>query len=534
MRTYTCLIVDDEDLMVQRLELFFQELSMTDTRFRLIGKAYSGRKGVEEALKLKPDIILSDIVMPQMDGISMIEQLKEQLPHTQYILLTAYSSFEYAQRAIRANIMEYIVKVPLKEEDVKRALHKAAGILDEIKQKDEKLHSLHKSVLENKHRVQKQFFNELIRGEIPSHRAAEMAERMEIYFFQSYYCCFIVEMNHYDSFRNEYSAVDQSILRYAITNVVEETVMNFGASLASDLYDNRFIGFLSWERSRSDMDMENACQTVGRQIVNHVHQYLNQSVSVAFGGANRGLESIRKAYMEAVGVCEDFYYHDEHTVKTSLHRFHYNNGFRTDFQRELRDFLAWLNREVSREEIDQRFKLLHRSAYENKIHHSFMADLLRDFYRDVTAKFKARSGVTQNAGEFPVKFLTFWEQLGFIRDFIYETLQDGSHAYRTEIIRAKRFIEQNLNQRLSLQAIAEHVNLAPSYFSSLFKKTMNEGVVDYINRRKIELSLELLKVRDYSLLELCDEVGIVNEGYFCKLFKQFTGITPKQYRKKLN
>jgi two-component system response regulator YesN len=98
---------------------------------------------------------------------------------------------------------------------------------------------------------------------------------------------------------------------------------------------------------------------------------------------------------------------------------------------------------------------------------------------------------------------------------------------------AMHFIEKNLKQRLTLEAIAEEVNLAPSYFSSLFKKTMNEGVISYINRKKIHLALELLNVRDYSLLELCEEVGIVNEGYFCKLFKEYTGDTPKQYRIKM-
>ncbi|MGO4274774.1 response regulator, partial [Paenibacillus sp. TAF58] len=264
MRDYTCFIVDDEDLIIQRLELYFSELSHKERRFHLVGKANNGQKGIEEILKLKPDIVISDIVMPRMDGIAMIEQLKLELPQTQFILLTAYSTFEYAQRAIHANVMEYIVKVPLNEADLDRALDKAAGIWDEVRKKEEEFQSLNVSVLENKYRVRKQFFNELIRGEIPTHRASNVAHRMESQFFQANYCCFIVEMNLYESFRNEYSAVDQNILKYAITNVIEETVMNCGKGIATDLSDNRFIGFLSWEHNRSDMDTEFACQELGR------------------------------------------------------------------------------------------------------------------------------------------------------------------------------------------------------------------------------------------------------------------------------
>jgi two-component system, response regulator YesN len=534
MRTYTCLIVDDEDLIVQRLELIFRELAHKDGRFSLIGKAYSGIKGVEEALRLKPDIILSDIVMPQMDGITMIEELKPKLPNTQYILLTAYSSFEYAQRAIRANIMEYIVKVPLREADLVRALDKAAGTLEEIRKKEDEFQSLNVTVQENKYRVRKQFFNELVRGEIPSHRALISGNRLQFHFFESYYCCFIVEMNHYESFRNEYSAVDQSILKYAFTNVIEETLVGYGAGAASELHEHRFIGFFAWDKNRSEMDVELTCQTLGRQIVKHLHQYLNQEVSVGFSGPHKGWESLKQGYTEAASVSEDFYYQEVKTVTTPAHRIRYLNGHKAVFQQRLTEFLAWMHREASREELEDQMAALERCVRDAKIHKSIMVPMLRDLYRDIAVKLRSWGVMVPDAEEFPIHFMAFREQLRFISSFVFENLQEGKLAHRTEITRAKQFIEQNLKQRLTLQAIAEHVNLAPTYFSSLFKKTMKEGVVDYINRRKIELSLELLQVQDYSILELCEEAGIVNEGYFCKLFKQYTGITPKQYRKKIH
>lgn len=393
--------------------------------------------------------------------------------------------------------------------------------------------SLNISVLENKYRVRKQFFNELIRGEIPSHRASDFANRMQFHFFQANYCCFIVEMNMYESFRNEYSASDQNILKYAITNVIEETLVNGGRGVAADLSDNRFIGFLSWENNRSDMDTEYACHSLGSQIVSHLHQYLNQRVSVAFGGPHRGWESIKQAYTEAQNVSDDFYYHTEKVVKTPMHRFHYHNDREEEFQQKLAEFLAGVKRKVSKEELEKAFADLNQFVTDHKIHKSIMAPMLRDLYRDITVKFKSGNKLTTEVAEFPIEFMTFREQLAYIGDFTFEYVHAGQLLHRVEIMSAIRFIENNLKQRLTLEAIAEEVNLAPSYFSSLFKKTMNEGVISYINRKKIQLALELLNVQDYSLLELCEEVGIVNEGYFCKLFKEYTGDTPKQYRIKM-
>lgn len=532
-KEYTCFIVDDEDLIIQRLELFFNELSHRDRRFVLVGKANNGLNGIEEIIKLKPDIVISDIVMPRMDGISMIEQLKAELPHTQYILLTAYSSFEYAQRAIQANVLEYIVKVPLREADLNRALDKAAGILNEFEKKEAEFHSLNVSVLENKYRVRKQFFNELIRGEIPSHRASDFANRMQFHFFQANYCCFIVEMNTYESFRNEYAAADQNILKYAITNIIEETVMSGGSGVAADLSDNRFIGFLSWENNRSDMETEYACLSLGGQIVSHLHQYLNKKVSVAFGSPHRGWESIKQAYTEAKNVSEDFYYHTEKVVKTPMHRFQYHNDKKADFQQKLAEFLIRLKRKISKEELDNALADLSQFVTDHKIHKSIMVPMIRDLYRDITVKFKSGNKMATEVPDFPMEFMAFQEQLAYIGDFTFEYVHAGQLLHRAEIMSAMHFIEKNLKQRLTLETIAEEVNLAPSYFSSLFKKTMNEGVISYINRKKIHLALELLNVRDYSLLELCEEVGIVNEGYFCKLFKEYTGDTPKQYRIKM-
>lgn len=211
---------------------------------------------------------------------------------------------------------------------------------------------------------------------------------------------------------------------------------------------------------------------------------MNQRVSVAFGGQHRGWESIKQAYTEAQNVSDDFYYHTEKVVKTPMHRFHYHNDRKEEFQQKLADFLAGVKRKVSKEELEKAFADLNQFVTDHKIHKSIMAPMLRDLYRDIIVKFKSGNKLATEVAEFPIEFLAFREQLAYIGDFTFEYVHAGQLLHRIEIMSAMRFIEKNLKQRLTLEAIAEEVNLAPSYFSSLFKKTMNEGVISYINRKK--------------------------------------------------
>lgn len=210
---------------------------------------------------------------------------------------------------------------------------------------------------------------------------------------------------------------------------------------------------------------------------------MNQRVSVAFGGPHRYWESIKQAYTEAQNVSDDFYYHTEKVVKTPMHRFQYRNDKKEDFQLKLADFLTWVQRKVSKEELEKELSDLNQFVTNYKIHKSIMAPMLQDLYRDITAKFKSGNSLTTDVSEFPIKFMTFREQLAYIGDFTFEYVHAGQLLHRIEIMSAMRFIEKNLKQRLTLEVIAEEVNLAPSYFSSLFKKTMNEGVISYINRK---------------------------------------------------
>ncbi|MGI2296335.1 response regulator transcription factor [Paenibacillus sp. GXUN7292] len=529
-----CLIVDDEELMIQRLTMFFDDLSATDSPFRLIGKAFSGQEGLEMAASLKPEIIITDIRMPGMDGIAMIEQMKIILPQAKFIILTAYSDFDYAKRAIQLDVLEYIVKVPLNEADLLRAMEKASSELLTVRSKDERLRSLNMSISENRYRIYKQFFRELFRGQIAATQVNLASVGFDMNIFQVDYCCILIEMNYFVDFINKYPLSEQSILKYGILNVVEETIQLHGKGLAFEIEQHRFIAFVQWSNLFSQMAMEQKYRNVGEAIVSNVSTYLKQSVSVGFSRPHKGWSKVTSAYAQAMETSRLQYYEKPESIITpSVLERTTIAGNAQLLHEQLGELLAMVHREMDFKDIRAKLEIFKDKARKERIQRHELTGWLKKFLRAANIRLSKWNNNLVELDEALLDFMSLDEQMEFLFSHMERYLQVKELPERVEIAKAVSYIEHNLANRLSLQVIAEQVNLAPAYFSSLFKREMKESLVDFINRKKVELAAELIKYNNYTNQELSDKVGIINEAYFCTLFKQKMGETPGQYRKKI-
>jgi two-component system response regulator YesN len=529
-----CLIVDDEELIIQRLTLFFNNLSEAGSPFTLVGQAYSGDEGIDEAERLHPDIIITDIRMPGMDGISMIELLKDRMPNTAFIILTAYTDFNYAKRAIDNNVSDYIIKVPLNEAELLRSIKKAAAYLMNAKRKDEQLRKLDMSILKNRHRLFKQIFRELLNGEIMIDQAEEIALSYDMSLFQDRYCCLVMEMDQYVDFMNEYPMSDQNILKYGILNIIEETMQLYSQGFVFEMEQHRFVGFLKWTNAHSQMDSEQKSWEVGQMIVKNVRNYLKQSLSLGFSMPARGLSALTTSYTQALEACEEHYYSGTESITTYAMLQRGEEGNVQLARMKLNELLQSIGREYDGAElIKDSLRALRESAIKERLPRLQLISIFKEFMIAVRNRISQWKQELTEVDERLLVYMNLGEQIEFLEGYIIECQLVKDVPGRPAIAKAVEYIERHVTERLSLKVIAEHANLAPAYFSSLFKKEMNENLVDYMNRRKIELATELLKNRSYSNQEMCDAVGIMNEAYFCTLFKQKTGSTPGQYRKQL-
>lgn len=526
-RTFRCLLVDDEALILQRLELLLGAMA---PEFALAGCAYSGEEAIELADRLRPDIVVTDIVMPGIDGIEMVERWKARHPLTEFIILTAYKDFDYAKRALRNQVHDYLTKVPLKEGELYAALRRAAASIGERERRTEQLFELSAARQEHKYRIRRQLVSELLQGAISPARIERVARDTGIHL--GHYCCLVIEIDQYEPFCRAYSGSDRAILKYGLLNIVEETINRDGDGFACELDDSRLIGWVSWPTVRSEAVRNEYGLQLGGAIVANVRQYLRLSVSVGFSAFHNGWGGMPEAFKQAQAALEDVYYSAGGAVVTPMSRLRYEPAQAEALTALFHRLYDALKREQAESEAPALMELIAQAAGGRRIPRQVMtakwSELLGGLHGTMLALKKQPPAWSAQA----LAKLSFADQLGAVRQYVSECLRELRPVQRPEIVKAKQLIERNLTRKLTLHEIAEHVNLAPTYFSALFKKEVQENLIDYINRKKIERAAEMLKTGDYSNHELSDAVGIFNERYFCTLFKDHYAITPQKYRKR--
>lgn len=133
MTTYKVLLVDDEEEVRNAIE---QRINWEELGFEVIGKAQNGVKAMEIAEKLQPDVVITDIKMPYMNGLELARNLKEENPGVRILILTGFDEFEYAKEAVHLEIEEYILK-PINANELSECLKRLKNVLD--KEREEKL-----------------------------------------------------------------------------------------------------------------------------------------------------------------------------------------------------------------------------------------------------------------------------------------------------------------------------------------------------------------------------------------------------------
>lgn len=518
------LLVDDEKL--ERV-LIRKGYDWEANGFEIIGEASNGEEALEFFEIMEPDIVLTDINMPYMDGLMLTEKIKERSSKCRVIIITGYREFEYARNALKLGVKEFILK-PVNINDIasiveklKRELKAEAGYNKEYKQ-------LKESAMENREIIIESFLQRLVENRIEQEEAIR---KLAMYGFDELQKkCICINIRPYIVQDSEKDSLIRSkkIQKLLIRNKYEYSIsfIHYLCNVIIYFYGNEV----------------NKAYNYALQIKEQINQELNIEVDVGIGMVQSGFSGISSSYKQSEDAISARVIKGRNSCITYEEFAQIKKANQESSDINWQDFIFSVENcfESKVDEYLNEFVLfIYKSGITDTGYLKLMA--MNILAKAATVLTKHGKNLGQLIGEEYLyeqvsKIETVTEMKECLAIFIKQILE-FSDSIRTKksnkiVDQALEFIENNLyDQTLTLKTIAGKIFSNESYLSRVFKKEMGESLIEFITRKRIEKSIILLNTTDLKAYEIAEQVGISDPHYFSICFKKHVGVTIREYKK---
>jgi two-component system response regulator YesN len=540
---YRILVVDDEP--IHRREMVNMIRSLRNSYE--VAEAANGLNALEILNNEEFNIIITDVKMPLMDGLQLIEALDKRVNRIKVVILSGYDYFDYAKRALKLGACDYLLK-PVDEDTIEAMLRRVEELLeiqmagDKTREKlQEQLSIAYPVYVDNA-------MNKWINGELSEDEAKKLGGVFE----NKGYCRFIllqVSCLEANTDYNNTSNINEEMKSYLRDNVFNH-LEQFGHKLSFFIENKSLIiagSITSLECEDNDYTnrLEHQLKQLAAIIYEERHIKIKTGVSSAhncmFSQFDANAEAYRQAYTEAVNALEYGFYktravnfYSENEVIPGMNTLEISSSLETKIKNAVMSNDKNIAGEVIRNEL--RRVIENGKPIPDKIR-SYAEELIFTFMNSVfhtlgkmhcselTAKIKQTLATCIDYMEL-VKLSEY-----FVSD-IFEAAEVISKSKSSYIVqKCVNYINEHLHEDLNVEVLADKFHFNVSYFSTIFKKNMGIGLSDYITDTRMQKAAQLLSLNNEKVYKIARKVGFCDVKYFYKIFRKKFGVTPNHYRK---
>lgn len=544
---YRLLIADDEEWIRKG---FIARLAYLNLEFCDIYEAGSGREGLCVLEENSVDIIVTDIRMPDMDGLTFISRAKKWYPDIKFLILSGYAEFHYARKALLLGASAYLLK-PLSNEELKKAMLDVYGQIQEEKRIKDAVRSGRRL---KKEKEAGQFEKELNRllfrpvrfPHADQGEAAGKGRSKEEFPVIARRCPWLTDIREDAGFytgvfcieqgkeeENSRKREDLELARFIIKNVFLELPGTCRKAIAPDDDDHR--NMLAVFRTEQDGLFRAEAETLYFKISGALKQILSMHLSFGVSGPSgwpegKGREEAAEALKQRL-VCGQpgiYFFEDVNALEdmavpgVQLHMLRYFME-----KNDMKSIRSCIHKILAEETAGK-----HRGAYLNMVWIRILSMTLSVMHerngenprkvRALLGGFKEFDGM--HTPEEMERKLTEVVGMSLAAD------RDPESCGADRIQMAAAYIRENYNTPISVNWLAERFGMSPNYFSTMFKKETGKSAGNYITGLRIEKAREMLTLSDQPAADIARETGYDDAQYFFRVFKRETGQTPIQYR----
>ncbi|MCR2802580.1 response regulator [Paenibacillus soyae] len=541
---YQLLIVDDQPDLVLDLATM---LPWSSIGIDAVYQAGSGPEALDIMRSTPIDVVITDIRMPGLSGLDLIEAIRETWSHVKCILLSGYNDFEYAQRALKSQATDYLLK-PVEDEELLAAVRKAISELEARWREVSSHQSAIASIRENLPILRSHLLHALLQGESMSRRQLE--ERLAMVELpigcDTPFCMMLLRMEDYFYEQNER---DSSLLEFAVCNIAEEI---FGEEhrlwYAKDGFGYYvFLIFPKRPTTLQALPSAVSIETIEQKaahLQHYVKLYLKGTISLALSRPSLFSERLSAVYeglvgsfRQRIGGERDFLLTlSEHVQPSEGEANSLSQLYQPPQMSHLLEAGQW---EAAEQKLALIFEELEEKRGDSHEHileayFALVSSLTYAIHKNKLWLAECLGGEFNQLLAGPhfhtIAQLRSWidEAVSSYRGRMTDRVQDS----RTGLIQKVQEYAAGHLADASLQSIADHVYLNPSYLSKVYKLETGEGISEYLSRLKMEAAAHLLRSSPDKIYEIASKVGYQKTSYFIKVFKERYGITPQEFRDK--
>lgn len=532
MKQITMIIIDDEPIILRGLA---ETYSWSELGFTIVGTATNPEIGLELIKEKKPQVVLTDIKMKHMSGLTLMNKVKVFAENITFVVMSAYKEFEYAKKACDLGAFAYLVK-PIEDEVLKHTMQSVYEYCAKKTTIEGEYGCLKKMLLDNKESFQNVILERYLKEEVEEESFIKALMMIG------------ETINEDNSFVGLYIGFD---IAYCILNEKEFEVQGF--AVFNYLEKQILKSYNGWQyRSGPDkmvfiIKLKDKCEGIEKikDIIDDARKMTDMDIVSVISSVFCGIKGLKLAYAQIQEMynlaCESGAHllvgKSDTELRNKERKYSENeelfiiNSIRKGDEQALKEayvhFLLQIERSYRSEYIK---KCLHRIALSVEF-------FLYDSY-EVTQEVKASFD----------NFYTLLPSLSKEKaeEILLELLKkaigmknrcsaEKSKKYFSDYIsKALEYIDENLvDEKLSITSVSEYVYLNPVYFGRLFKSALNMSFKQYVLSRRIDLAKKKIIEESSNIVTIGNEIGIPNSSYFTQVFKKITGYLPSDYKKEI-
>ncbi|MBS5065741.1 MAG: response regulator [Hungatella hathewayi] len=535
MNLYRIILVDDEEEVRKGI---IRKIDWAAAGFQVVGDAENGEDALEKIENLEPDVVLTDIRMPYMDGLVLTEKIRQKYPSIKVLIFSGYDDFEYAKRAIKLNVTEYILK-PVNVEELTLILKRIKHNLDEEIEQKRNVNLLRESYKNSLPIIREHFLNDVVQGNLPPETVEEKLEEYNIPIAgaKKWVAAVInVEPEVHTEEKTLSLHEEQELIPISVRQLVEGKLDEYCRSVMFSV-----SGELVALAAIDEYNSQTGLIAVLGDICKESKRILEVPITIGIGHSCTDLQDISSSFRSAqnalgykaiIGAGSTIYINDVEPL-------HYGKLlFDSKDESELIAAIKF----GPEEKIESVVKGIVGKMDDAKVHvgqyQMYSLNVISCITRltqqyDMTlSELMGEEGSFLNITDTIQKRDDFYHWLlKAARSINHSISEERDNTTKNIINEAKQYIMDNYqNPDLSVEMLCRHLHMSPAYFSTVFKKETGQAYIAYLTEVRLNKAVELLNTTDDKTYIIASKVGYQEQNYFSYVFKKRFGISPSKYR----